>query len=158
MPFTAGKDLLDTQGLYGAETLPEKTLTIRIEPRIGSIPMLLDRLEAYAEAMRLSPKVAYRISILCEEFAANTAMHGGDTASYVEINVAAHARHLRVSIEDDGAAFDPPATSAPDTTMPIEAREIGGLGIHFIRSMVRDLHYERRKNCNHLIATLDIDT
>jgi serine/threonine-protein kinase RsbW len=137
--------------------LPEEMLTIRIEPRIDSIPMLLDRLEAYALAMRLSAKTAHRLMIFCEEFAANTAMHGGETASYVEITVVAHSRQLRVSIADDGGAFDPLAAATPDTTAPIEAREIGGLGIHFMRSMVAGLHYERRENCNHLTATLDID-
>jgi serine/threonine-protein kinase RsbW len=136
--------------------LPEETLTIRIDPRIESVPILLDRLEAYAEAMTLPPKVAHRLSIICEEFAANTAMHGGETASYVEITVAALASQLQVSIEDDGIAFNPLAAPIPDTALQVEDREIGGLGIHFMRSMVRELRYERRENCNHLIAALDI--
>ena len=131
-------------------------MTIRIDPHIESVPILLDRLEAYAKAITLPPKVAHRLSIICEEFVANTAMHGGETASYVEITVAAQASQLQVSIEDNGMAFNPLAASVPDTALQVEDREIGGLGIHFMRSMVQELRYERRENCNHLIAALDI--
>jgi serine/threonine-protein kinase RsbW len=136
--------------------LPEETLAIRINPCIESVPMLLDRLESYAQAMTLPSKAAHRLSIVCEEFVANTAMHGGATASYVEVTVVVQANQLHVSIEDNGAAFDPLTAVTPDTTVQIEAREIGGLGIHFVRNMVDTLRYERRENCNHLIAALDI--
>jgi len=37
---------------------------------------------------------------------------------------------------------------APDTTLDIEKRPLGGLGIHLMRNMMDKIHYERIDNAN----------
>lgn len=51
-------------------------------------------------------------------------------------------------ITDDGVAFDPLAAGPPDTSLPIEAREIGGLGIHLVRNLMDQVAYVRSGNHN----------
>ena len=36
----------------------------------------------------------------------------------------------------------------PISTQPVEAREVGGLGIHILRSLTEEAHYERRNDTN----------
>ena len=58
-------------------------------------------------------------------------------------------------IEDDGPPFDPTSLETPDVDAPLEAREVGGLGLHLIRSMAT-LRHERvddRNRVEVLIAT-----
>lgn len=55
---------------------------------------------------------------------------------------------LTVTLTDDGAPFDPLAQAAPDTDLPVEARAIGGLGIHLVRKMMDEVTYQRRGDRN----------
>jgi serine/threonine-protein kinase RsbW len=137
--------------------LPDTRLVMRLEPKASAVPELLDRLEGFAEQQSLPPKVAHRLAVVCEELAANVAMHGAGEggATYVEIVVELVAGQLRLKIEDDGRPFDPLAEAAPDTELAVEEREIGGLGIHFVRSMVQDITYRRVDTLNRLTAVLD---
>ena len=59
---------------------------------------------------------------------------------------------LRITVTDDGIPFNPLEVAKPDTSLPLEDREIGGLGIHFVLSMVDELTYERTDHRN--IVTL----
>ena len=56
-----------------------------------------------------------------------------------------------IEIIDDGIPFDP-LTEAPepDLTSPIEDRPIGGLGVHFTKSLMDDVEYCRESGKNRL--------
>jgi len=140
--------------------LPNSTLMIRLEPRIDAVPGMLDRLEAYAEETDVPPKTAYRLAVVCEELAANVAMHGAGGeggATYVEIKVRRDGEaRLRLSVEDDGRPFDPLTQAPPDISLDLDDREIGGLGIHFVRSLVQEIAYERQDRRNCLTAIFDM--
>jgi serine/threonine-protein kinase RsbW len=138
--------------------LSDQKLVIRLEPRAEALSSMLDRLEAYAEANGLPQRVAYRLAVVCEELAANVAMHGAGGeggATYVEIAVERFGDGLALSVEDDGRPFDPLAQAKPDTGLGVEERAIGGLGIHFVRSLVGDISYRRLGRINRLTAVLD---
>ncbi|MFL5337529.1 MAG: ATP-binding protein [Geminicoccaceae bacterium] len=139
--------------------MPEPTLNIRLPARPEAVGELLDRLEGYVAATTLPSVVAHRLALICEELAANVAMHGaaaGDGATYFEISVDCSPAGLTISIEDDGPAFDPLAQEAPDVEQALEEREIGGLGIHLVRQFARRVSYARTGNRNRLTAALDI--
>ena len=51
---------------------------------------------------------------------------------------------------DDGPAFDPLAAQAPDTTLGLDERPVGGLGLMLVRRLMDDVAYERRDGRNHL--------
>lgn len=55
---------------------------------------------------------------------------------------------LTFTITDSGIAFDPTRQAEADTTLSAEEREIGGLGIHLVRQIMDDVHYERIENKN----------
>ena len=52
-------------------------------------------------------------------------------------------RRLMVTVSDDGVAFNPLAVPPPDTTLPLEERELGGLGIHLVRNLTDEATYGR---------------
>ncbi len=138
--------------------MPNQKLVIRLKPRADALPELLDRLEEFAATAELLPQTAYRLAVVCEELAANIAMHGAtgkNGASFVEVSVIDEADGLLLSVVDDGRPFNPLAQATPDTARSLEDREIGGLGIHFVRSMVQHIAYERCGPLNRLTARLD---
>ena len=60
---------------------------------------------------------------------------------------------ITAEIVDHGKPFDPTAHPAPDITLPIEQRPIGGLGIHLMRNLMTSLRYYRKQGENHLVLT-----
>ena len=64
---------------------------------------------------------------------------------------------MRIRLVDDGIPFNPLVAGAPDTTLPLEKRAIGGLGIHLVRNLVDDVSYQRRIGRNVLTLVQHID-
>ena len=52
------------------------------------------------------------------------------------------------AIEDDGIPFNPFTQESPDTSLSLEDREIGGLGIHIVKSLMDSYEYIRIDNRN----------
>jgi serine/threonine-protein kinase RsbW len=129
-------------------------LALRMAPSVDDVPDLLDRIEVFAEAAQLPPGVASRLALLCEELVVNVALYGTG-ATFVSVAVERQPGALQLTIVDDGPAFDPLAQAGADTASGLEEREIGGLGIHFVRSLVRSLAYARQDGCNRTTAVLD---
>jgi len=113
------------------------------------LPALLDALEEELAGRGVPMAVASSVLIAADEVISNILNHGGAHAA-VEVAGRVSAGRITVSIIDDGAAFDPLAAAAPDTTLDVEEREIGGLGIHLVRKLMDRVDYERRGNHNRL--------
>ena len=61
----------------------------------------------------------------------------------------------RLSVADDGAAFDPLARPDPDTTLDAAHRGIGGLGIFMAKKLSKTISYRRDGDENVVEATID---
>jgi serine/threonine-protein kinase RsbW len=65
-----------------------------------------------------------------------------------EIALALNGSRLEIEFIDDGCAFDPFAGPPPNLDEPLEARQVGGLGLHLLRSLTDEARYERRNDTN----------
>ena len=70
------------------------------------------------------------------------------TTGYVNISASVNAVRLKITISDNGVPFDPTAKAEVDTTLSVEERGIGGLGIHLIRQIMDSINYERVEGKN----------
>lgn len=55
---------------------------------------------------------------------------------------------MELVITDSGVPFDPTSLPAPDTTLPMEQRKIGGLGIFMVKKVMDEVKYARRDGRN----------
>ena len=96
----------------------------------------------------------WRLQIALDEILSNT-MHYGfrDRSGVVALTFSHDAQSVTVEIVDDAPAFDPRRAPVPDTTLPLEARRPGGLGLVLVESLVDDVAYERRGDENRLTLT-----
>lgn len=117
----------------------------------------LDALEALWAAHGLTRAVTWPVEVSFDEVLANVVRHGlagrGDAASVeleLRLDSSASPPLCEVVVADDGPAFDPLAAAAPDTSLGIDEREIGGLGIELVRRLMDEVEYERRDGRNRL--------
>ena len=107
----------------------------------------------FAEAHSMPAEVRRSINISLDELLANALTHGqtGRGTCAVSVEVALDEERATVTVTDDGPAFDPFAREAPDTTLSVEKRPIGGLGIHLVGELMDEVSYERRDGQNVVI-------
>jgi len=114
-------------------------------------------LAAFAEAHRLPPRICRALELVAEEAISNIVRHGfGDSADDARIDCVVEATPERVAIVfiDNGPAFDPLAEAPPPALdASVEARAVGGLGVHLIKATTDDCRYVRADGLNRLEAS-----
>ncbi|MCQ8894271.1 MAG: ATP-binding protein [Methanolinea sp.] len=56
--------------------------------------------------------------------------------------------YVTIELRDRGTPFNPLLVPEPDITSPLGEREIGGLGVHLIRTLMDEVSYEYRDGEN----------
>lgn len=117
-------------------------------------------IEELAEEENWPPDVTFQIGLAIEEVGVNIVEYGHDDgrAHEIKIVISTAAEAITIEIEDDGHAFNPLQDAPqPDLDSAVEDRTVGGLGIHLVRSMMDQVHYQRQqnKNCLTLVKRRD---
>ena len=120
---------------------------------IGEVARVQASFAALADAHAVPAAIRRSMNVVLDELLTNTVSYGLAKGGTVTVDVALDAERLEVSLTDDGVAFDPFGDrTAPDTTLSVEDRPIGGLGIHLVRQLMDEVSYQRRDN--HNVVTL----
>ncbi|NHN32401.1 ATP-binding protein [Paenibacillus agricola] len=123
---------------------------IELKNDLEELERLGNWLTEWAEHESLNPKTLFQLNLVCDELVTNTILYGctTDAAHTIWISLLADSETIELTIKDDGLAFDPFARPSPDVTLPLEEREIGGLGIHFVREVMDEAFYVREGSFN----------
>ncbi len=119
----------------------------------AGLAALIDEVERFLDGPPVPAAVAQAVLIACDEAISNAIDHGtgdGDTPPVVELRLSVGNDGVDAEVADSGAAFDPLARAAPDTTLALEDRAIGGLGILLIRKLMDRVSYARADGRNRL--------
>jgi anti-sigma regulatory factor (Ser/Thr protein kinase) len=107
---------------------------------------LLSFVERSCSAAALDPEEAFAVRLSIEEICANVIMHGyaghAGTNRPISIDFVSCAEHVIVTIEDRAATFDPASGPAPVLTGDALERNIGGIGLHLVRSLMDEVRHE----------------
>ena len=135
------------------------SLELIIHNQISEIGEFNQRFAAFAEQQQLPGQVVVSMQIVFEELLSNIIKYNfsDDAPHDIEIKVEVSAEKLMATIIDDGIAFNPFDAPAPDTTLALEDREIGGLGVHIVRTMMDEVFYERDGNKNVVTVSKQLD-
>jgi anti-sigma regulatory factor (Ser/Thr protein kinase) len=104
----------------------------------------------FALTNALPETVRRSVNVALDELLANVLSHGrtGRNPCSVTVEGELDQERLTVTLTDDGPAFDPFGQDAPDITLSVEDRPIGGLGIHLVRELMDEVSYQRRDGQN----------
>jgi anti-anti-sigma factor len=127
---------------------PRFGMTIGADP--GAVARVNAAFAGFADAHLVPAAIRRSMNVVLDELLNNIIAYGfaGRASGEVTIEAVLHTDRLSVTITDDGQPFDPLGLAAPDTALPVEARRIGGLGIHLVRRMMDDVGYHRRADRN----------
>lgn len=118
-----------------------------------TVPATLDSLGAIAEyvlaaaaSAGLDKRASYNLRLAVDEIVTNIIVYGyadTDLQGVLELSADIDDGMLTVSVEDSGVAYDPRQAPVPDTSLPLEERPIGGLGVYLAMKSVDEFLYER---------------
>jgi sigma-B regulation protein RsbU (phosphoserine phosphatase) len=125
---------------------------------LRQIRPLNDFIKEFLERFGVEKSLARRLQLAVEEVVTNVVSYAYSPGTTGDISVEAFAneRRLKFIISDEGVAFDPTTVANADTSLNIEDRPIGGLGILLTRGLVDSVNYERLNGRNVLTLRKNI--
>jgi anti-sigma regulatory factor (Ser/Thr protein kinase) len=116
-------------------------------------------LERIGQIFRLPAEVLQDLSIALDEVVTNIVSYAYVDEESHDITIHCEIRdgNLETTIEDDGVAYDPLRAPPPDLDAPIATRRVGGLGVYFVKKLMKSVSYERVEGRNRLTLKQDLE-
>ncbi len=128
----------------------------RMEARIGNrredMPVIVAMVERFGAEHKLPSADIHELHVVLDEVLSNIIgyAYGEGERGEILVRMTYRPDEVLVDIEDTGTAFDPLQVSQPDLTTPLKDRKIGGVGVHFIKSLMDEVAYARLGGINRL--------
>ncbi len=125
---------------------------IRIANDMSELARVAALVDDFGVRHQFSNGVIVALNVSLDEILNNIISYGYGDAGRHDIAVRLELRGglVEVVVEDDGKPFDPLAVATP---RPRSETELGGVGLHFVRSLMDQLEYSRRDGINRLRLT-----
>jgi serine/threonine-protein kinase RsbW len=138
---------------------PTETVSFDLAPRLGEIARMVEIVEAFGETHRIPPATLHQVTLVLDELITNIVSYGIAPGEGRPITVALTRRRdaLTIALSDPGRPFDPRSVEPPDTAASLEERKVGGLGVHFARTMMDSFDWRYHDGRNHVTLTKRID-
>lgn len=129
-----------------------ETTVWRLANRMGELDRLHLLFGEAADRHGWSVRLRDQLALACDELLTNTISYGypdgGDDEILLELTVG--EGFVEIALEDGGVPFDPIGRADPDITLGVDEREIGGLGVFFVKQIMDDIAYERTASGNRI--------
>jgi len=104
----------------------------------------------FAEERGLAAGVAQKVCIAFDDLLNNIISYAfdDDEEHHIEIDISVTAKRLVITVADDGVPFNPFDQVGPDTSLSLEERDIGGLGVLLVTELMDQCSYQRRRDSN----------
>ncbi len=115
---------------------------------VESLKPIRDYVAAAGQEAGLPQRTVSGLCLAVDEIATNAILHGYEESNMsgeVVVRADIDNETLTITLEDDGAYYDPTQHNIPteeELAQPLEMRNIGGLGIYIVLQRVDDFRYE----------------
>jgi serine/threonine-protein kinase RsbW len=134
--------------------------TLIISATLENLEALMAHGRDAAAACSMDVKAIYQVELALEEVLVNVINYAyakdperapnqdHKSTDNIELNCSRNNNSLTITVTDQGPAFDPLDRPDPDTTLSVDERAIGGLGIFLTKQMMDSVSYERSQGKN----------
>jgi len=112
--------------------------------RFDSLAAIGELVTRAAEAAGLDARSVEGVELAVDEACSNIIEHayGGEGRGDIEVTYRIDGDGLTVLLRDYGSPFNPDGVPEPDLQAPLEERDAGGLGLHFMRQLMDQVRFE----------------
>jgi len=126
-------------------------LELIISNDISELRLIQQTIEKLGNEWKLTAKLEMNLNLVLEEVISNIIFYGyeDDLQHKIIIEFRLSGKEIMIMIKDDAKAFDISDTEEfGDAEKAVEERHVGGLGIHFVKTMMDRVSYKRDGEIN----------
>ncbi len=119
---------------------------LTLDASVSNIQVVTDFVNEELDAVHCPLKAQMQIDVAIDELFGNIAKYAyapGEGKATVTVEIEQEPLAVSITFSDEGVPFDPLAKADPDTSLPAESREVGGLGILIVKRSMDEVSYER---------------
>ncbi len=119
--------------------------------QLAAIPMMQTALERYVAQWERAKPLIPTLNMALDDLLNNVVQYAfpnDPTEHAIVVEGEVRDECVVLTITDDGIPFNPLTVATPDLSLLLHEREIGGLGIHLVRSMFDEVTYHRNVGRN----------
>jgi len=137
-------------------TRPQVSFSLRNQ--LSELDRLSEQVELIGQQWKLPGRSVLQINLVLDELFTNTVNYGfdNDLEHTIDISLGFDGQRMQITIIDDGNPFDINQAEDPDLNIPLDQKDVGGLGILLVRQFVDEISYARDKNKNIIMLTKHI--
>ena len=130
-------------------------MELTLHNQASEISLVHQALDEFVTQNALESTDFAKLHVALEEHLANIISYGYESgqAGTIRLRFSVGSSALTVEIEDDGRPFNPLDAPAVDTSLSLDQKPIGGLGLHLIRKCVDEASYSRAEHHNRLVMS-----
>lgn len=134
--------------------MKNNTLKLFFSNSAEEAPRMARRMEYFLHECGVSQAVINKILLCVDELITNIIAHAydDDLEHAVLLECQVYDDFIELELRDDGTPFDPTSQTRPNTKLALDERDIGGLGIHLVMTLMDKVEYERDGDYNVLRA------
>ena len=124
---------------------------LTIEAKVENLSTVTKFIIESLEELNCKPKILMQMELVIEELFVNVASYAYKPnigICTVQKILEDNPRSITVTFIDSGVPYNPLKKEDPDTSLGVEEREIGGLGIFLVKKNVDDITYEHKDGQN----------
>lgn len=121
-----------------------ETEALIVNSTLDALPQVIDFVRQASLAAGLSENDVFACELATDEACTNIIEHayGGRDDGLIRVLCWAEHDSFVVQFHDSGAAFDPAKIEEPVLSEDLSDRPLGGLGMHFMRSLMDDVRFD----------------
>jgi anti-sigma regulatory factor (Ser/Thr protein kinase) len=126
-----------------------KYLEMTLRNNISDLNAVIYKLEFFFKENNIS-SILMPTTLILEELFTNTITHGvaDGREVFIQVNLNIKKDELIMTYKDNGIPFNVLELPDPDLTSSIENREVGGLGVHYVKTLSDSVEYEYTEKNN----------
>ena len=125
--------------------MKDRTLALRLANRLAAIAEAAEEISRFCEGHGVPVAAIGHLNLALDEAMTNTIAYGWPEGGEHElvVTISVSDGMMVAEIADDGIAFDPLKVPPPDLESDLASRPVGGLGVHFVKTLMDDVGYRR---------------
>jgi serine/threonine-protein kinase RsbW len=115
-----------------------------VSSTLDSLPSVIDFVRRASLQAGLADNAVFACELATDEACTNIIEHAyaGRSDGVIRVACWSHSDEFVVQLHDQGAAFDPAKIRVPPLTEDLAGRPLGGLGMHFMRSLMDEVRFD----------------
>jgi anti-sigma regulatory factor (Ser/Thr protein kinase) len=135
-----------------------EVIAVELKNQLSEIARLARIVDDFGRRHQIKAQVIYNMKLALDEILTNVISYGYDDAGEHQITArfCLEQGKWTAEVEDSGRPFNPLTSPEANTKQSLEARPIGGLGIHLVRKLIDESEYRRQNDKNLLVMRINL--